>query len=270
MNHEIIIHDVMPKHFPLSWASDWGEDQIGLWMAFTYRGVRQCFRWIRPGIFMMGSPDDEPERIERETLHRVTLTQGYWLAETACTQALWQIVMGENPSEFKEEQNPVETVSWNDVQDFLTKFNNLKSGLDFRLPTEAEWEFACRAGTSTPFSFGENITPEQVNYNGEYPYADGEKGIMREKTVPVKSLPQNQWGLYEMHGNVWEWCADYYDEYQLEQNVDPTGVDKGANRVLRGGSWFYYGRNVRSAYRNRLRPDARGINSIGFRLGRGH
>ena len=259
----------MPRHFPLSWASDWGEDQIGLWMAFTYKKVRQCFRWIRPGIFMMGSPENEPKRSNDETLHRVTLTQGYWLAETACTQALWQIVMGENPSEFKGDQNPVETVSWDDVQGFLTKFNNLKSGLDFRLPTEAEWEYACRAGTATPFSFGENIIPEQVNYDGKYPYADGEKGIDRGKTVPVKSLPVNQWGLYEMHGNIVEWCSDYYGEYQLEQNVDPTGVDKGADRVLRGGGWGNDGGLVRSACRPHLVPDYR-LRGFGFRLARGH
>ena len=238
-------------------------------MAVTYQDVRQVFRWIRPGTFEMGSSESELERFNDETPHQVTLSQGYWLADTACTQVFWQAVMGDNPSHFKDDKNnPVEQVSWNDVQKFIETLNGLLPGLNLRLPTEAEWEYACRAGTETPFSFGENITPEQVNYDGERPYAGGKKGQDRGKTVPVKSLTPNPWGLYEMHGNVWEWCQDWYAAYPIEDVVDPAGPVEGADRVLRGGSWFDFGRDVRSAIRLRFQPDFRS-SSIGFRFALG-
>jgi len=257
----------MPDCFPLRWASDWGEDQYGLWMSFTFKKVRQCFRWIQPGIFMMGSPEKEPERESDERLHEVVITRGYWLADTACTQELWEVVMGKNPSNFKGAQRPVEEVSWDEVMEFIGIINK-KDGLDLRLPTEAEWEYACRAGTKTPFWFGENITPDQVNYDGNHPYAGGEKGIYRKETVAVKSLPTNGWGLYEMHGNVREWCADWYGEYPAGPVVDPVGSDQGDYRVLRGGSWDFNGWNTRSARRNRNDPADRFFNN-GFRLARG-
>lgn len=145
------------------------------------------------------------------------------------------------------------------------------SGLKAQLPTEAQWEYACCAGTDTPFSFGDNITPEQVNYEGNYPYAGGKKGLYRQKTVPVKSLPANPWGLYEMHGNVWEWCQDAWQEKLPAKPVtDPEGAggDTG-QRVVRGGSWLDEGRYCRSAYRLRLSPDLR-FNLLGFRLALGH
>ena len=261
----------LPNPFPEMWADEWGEDRFGLWMALRYKDTKQMFRWIAPGKFLMGSPDTEPGRFkERETRHEVTLTQGYWLADSACTQALWRAVTGDNPSRFQgNDDNPVEQVSWDDAQAFIAKLNRLVPGLHARLPTEAEWEYACRAGTSTPFSFGGNITPEQVNYNGEYPYADGKKGQYRGKTVPVKSLPPNPWGLYEMHGNVWEWCQDWFvGEYGTEPQVDPQGPSTGAYRVLRGGSWGSDGGDVRSAYRSRNEPGFRNYN-IGFRLALG-
>jgi len=173
--------------------------------------------------------------------------------------------MGVNPSRFKDDKdNPVENVSWNNAMEFIEKLNKLKPELNLRLPTEAEWEYACRAGTTTPFSFGENIIPDQVNYNGDHPYHGGKKGEYRGKTVPVKSLPPNPWGLYEMHGNVWEWCADWYGEYPTGSVVDP----KGGNRVLRGGSGFYSGRFCRSASRV-FNPPGNRIDFIGFRLARG-
>src|SRR5919109_3308697 len=244
-----------PNPFPALWADEWGEDEFGLWMALTFQGVRQLFRWILPGTFLMGSPEDEPERYDDETQHPVTLTQGYWLADTACTQALWEAVTGENPAYFKDDaSNPVEQVSWNSVQEFIARLNSLVPELKARLPTEAQWEYACRAGTTTPFSFGKNITPEQVNY----------KGLYRGKTVPVKSLPPNPWGLYEMHGNVWEWCQDWYGDYPAEPGVDPIGPSEGADRVLRGGSWNDFGRRVRSASRYGYGPGAR-YHGIGFR-----
>jgi formylglycine-generating enzyme len=258
-----------PNPFPALWAGEWGEDEFGLWMALTFQGIRQVFRWILPGTFLMGSPESEPERYDDETQHPVTLTQGYWLADTACTQAFWEAVTGENPAYFKDDaNNPVERVSWNSVQKFIARLNRLVPELEARLPTETQWEYACRAGTTTPFSFGKNITPEQVNYDGDYPYAGGKEGLSGGKTVPVKSLPPNPWGLYEMHGNVWEWCNDWFGNYPTESVVDPDGPSSGAARVLRGGSWISDGRNVRSANRHRDVPDYR-IHSVGFRLSLG-
>ncbi|MCG7866416.1 MAG: formylglycine-generating enzyme family protein [Candidatus Thiodiazotropha taylori] len=134
--------------------------------------------------------------------------------------------------------------------------------------TEAQWEYACRVGTSKPFCFGEQISPEIVNYDGNYPYHNGSKGEYREQTVEVGSLPPNAWGLYEMHGNVWEWCQDWYGEYGAAAQVDPKGPGRGTYRVLRGGSWFYYGRRCRSAFRNYDDPSDRDGNN-GFRLARG-
>ena len=259
----------LPDAFPSPWAREWGQDQFGLFMILEFQGIQHCFRWMRPATFMMGSPEDEPERYEGEKQHLVTLTQGFWLSDSVCTQALWQAVMGGNPSRFQDNiNNPAENVSWDDVQRFIEHLNQSQPGLWARLPTEAEWEYACRAGTSTPFSLGDNITTEQVNYYGNYPYAGAAKGEFREKTVPVKSLPANRWGLYEIHGNVWEWCADWYGDYESESVVDPTGPGNGSDRVLRGGSWMYGASDMRSANRGVSTPDGR-HGSFGFRLALG-
>ena len=258
----------LPDVYPESWSSDWGQDNKGLWMSFTFKGIRQTFRWIPPGKFMMGSPEDEPERFAGEVLHEVTLTKGYWLADTTCTQELWQAVMGKNPSDFKGANRPVENVSYEDVLAFIEKFNSNLPELKLRLPTESEWENACRAGTRTPFSFGENITTDQVNYDGDNPYNNGKKGKYRGETVEVKSLPGNDWGFYEMNGNVWEWCKDWYGKYPEGSVVDPAGPGAGDLRVLRGGSWLYGGRDARSADRFRDRPGNR-FSDVGFRLARG-
>ena len=167
----------------------------------------------------------------------VILTQGFWLADTACTQELWTAVMGNNPSYSKGEKRPVENVSWLDCNDFIDQINKTIPDLNLCLPTDAQWEYACRAGTQTPFSFGNDITPEQVNYQGN-------------ETVDTKSLPCNDWGLYEMHGNVFEWCADWFGYYNMENTVDPTGPPVGSSRVVRGGNgWLSGPRSVRSAYR---------------------
>jgi formylglycine-generating enzyme required for sulfatase activity len=226
-------------------------------------------RFIPPGEFLMGSPLSEQERDYDEIGHHVLLTQGYWLADTACTQALWQAVVGNNQSFFKgKPTNPVENVSWRDILvGFLPILNRLVPGLDAVLPTEAQWENACRAGTTTPFSFGLQITPENVNYDGNYPYAGGRKGHFRAGTVPVKSLPANAWGLYEMHGNVWEWCQDGLRTYGSGTAVDPVGPqDKYAGlRVLRGGCWDSNGWRCRSALRRADHPDERDRH-FGFRL----
>jgi len=239
----------------LDWADDVGIDVYGVYAHFSVGKVKQRLRWIWPGTFMMGSPEREQERLNNETQHEVTLSEGFWLAETACHQALWQTVVGENPSRFKGEQRPVEMVSWEDCQRFIQAINEKRPGLNLRLPTEAEWEYACRAGTTTPFSFGENVTPEQVNYNGK-------------QTVVVKSMPCNGWGLFEMHGNVYEWCQDWYREYPSGPVVDPTGSETGSARVLRGGGWVAYARICRSAFRYYSVPDYRTLN-YGFRLARG-
>ncbi|PPD23601.1 MAG: Sulphatase-modifying factor protein [Methylobacter sp.] len=260
---------VYPAEFPEPWASDWGEDEYGLWMGFTYKGVKQLFRWIEPGTFLMGSPEHEPERNKDETQHTVTLSKGFWLADCTVTQALWQAAMGTNPSEFQGEGRPVDRVSWNDAQAFIDTLNGLKPALKLCLPTEAQWEYACRAGIQTPFSFGEQIDSSLVNFDGNNPYINGKRSEYRKQTVAVKSLPPNAWGLYEMHGNVWEWCRDWHGGYPTESVTDPQGPEAGVNRVLRGGSWIFNGRHARSAYRSHYEPDYR-YYDFGFRLALGH
>ncbi len=222
----------------------------------------------------MGSPPDEPERSNSEgPQHQVRFAQGFWLAETACTQALWEAVMGENPSEFKGEENPVENVNWNDAKRFIEKINRLHPGLELRLPSEAEWEYAYRAGTTTPFWFGSELTTDKANYDGNNPYTGGPKGEYRKKTVPARHFQPNPWGLYQMHGNVWEWCEDaWHDSYEgAPEDSQPwkTGGDQG-QAVLRGGSWIRHGRSLRSAYRDLdPRDDADILGRNGFRLARG-
>ena len=258
-----------PDTFPASWASGWGDDEYGLWMSFNYKGVSHLFRWCEPGTFLMGSPANEPERYDNETQHPVTLSRGFWIAETPVTQALWEVFMGDNPSRFKGAELPVENVSWDDAQRFISKLNGMKPELQLCLPTEAQWEYACRAGTSTPFYFGDNITTDQVNYDGNYPYHNGKKGEDRSQTIEVKALPPNRWGLYQMHGNVWEWCQDWYEtQYPTQPVTDPQGAASGTNRVLRGGSWFSIGRYCRSALRLASDPANR-IYYYGFRLALG-
>ena len=252
-----------------------GRDQYGLYADINLTPEHiQRFRWIPAGTFMMGSPEDEPEREfwAKETQHQVTFSEGFWLADTTVTQAQWQAVTGNNPSNFKGENRPVEEVSWKDAQGFINTINSGLPHLELGLPSEAQWEYACRAGTTTPFSFGKNITSDQVNYNGNNPYASAEKGEYRKGTVPVKLLPANPWGLYEMHGNLWEWCQDVWQEdLGSHALIDPKNeppqaeVEKGASRVVRGGSWNDYGRDVRSACRVHFSPGGRN-DDVGFRL----
>ncbi|HRX62906.1 MAG TPA: formylglycine-generating enzyme family protein [Candidatus Competibacter sp.] len=261
---------------PPPWADDWGTDDYGHWVTFSVENrqgykVTQRMRWIEPGTFLMGSPEDEPERSGAEgPQHSVTISRGFWLWDTACTQALWEAVMGDNPSRFKGAGRPVENVSWNDCQDFLKWLNERRPGLDLGLPTEAQWEYACRAGTTTPFSFGDSITSDQVNYDGSYPYLGGNKGQYRQGTVQVASLPPNPWGLYEMHGNVYEWMQDHaHNNYQGAPTDGSAWEDRAddAFRVLRGGSWNNGARDVRAAYRYPNRPAHRGV-YFGFRCAR--
>ena len=264
-----------PPAFPPAWADAWGDDRFGLWAEFNVGEVVQRLRWVEPGEFWMGSPDDEPARSSNEgPRHRVRLV-GFWLADSACTQALWQAVLGSNPSHFTGDAAlPVEQVSWDDVQGFLQRLQaGLPEGSAPVLPTEAQWEYACRAGTETPFSFGATISTAQANYDGNYPYGKAPKGPYRERTAPVKSLPANAWGLYQMHGNVWEWCADDQRDYAGTALADgaredpwgPVSQELGAHRAVRGGSWFYRAGSLRSAFRRRYQRDVR-LHFLGFRV----
>ena len=231
------------------------------------------FVYIQPGTFTMGSPADEPGRDSDETQHKVTLTKGFYMQTTEVTQGQWKAVMGNNPSGFKDcgDNCPVENVSWNDAQKFIKKLNELDGGGNkYRLPTEAEWEYAARAGgTTTPFAFGKCLSTDDANYDGNYPLEGCPKGKDREKTIPVGSLKANDWGLYDMHGNVWEWCEDWHGDYPTGSVTDSVGPEAGSGRVVRGGGWNNNARNCRSANRNNNSPDNRNDN-IGFRLARAH
>ena len=216
------------------------------------------FVWIPPGSFVMGSPKEELLRVANDEIqHKVSLTKGFYMGVHLVTQEQWKEIMGNNPSEFKGEKNlPVEMVSWNDCQEFIKNLRK-KCKKNYRLPTEAEWEFACRAGTTTPFHFGETISADLANYNGDEIYGHGKKGVFRKRTTPVGSFPANAFGLYDMHGNLWQCCQDWYAEYPQKDVVDPQGPQKGEDRVLRGGSWADYPTFSRSAYRSGIDADER-------------
>ncbi len=208
---------------------------------------------IPPGIFMMGSElsgDEKP-------VHRVEITRPFYLGVYPVTQAEWKKVMGSNPSSFKGDRNPVETISWDDCQKFIKNLNSMEKTDSYRLPTEAQWEYACRAGSEGKWCFGDNES-ELV----KYAWYDKVSG---NETHPVGELKPNAWGLYDMHGNVWDWCEDYYGSYPSGSVTDPTGPSSGSYRVGRGGSWDYYVEDCRSAYRNYLSPEFRSSN-LGFRL----
>jgi formylglycine-generating enzyme required for sulfatase activity/tRNA A-37 threonylcarbamoyl transferase component Bud32 len=230
-------------------------------------GVNMDFAWIPAGEFLMGSPTSETDRSDTEAQHRVTLSKGFWMGRTEVTQSQWERVMGSNPSNFKGANLPVEMVSWNDCQDFIRQLNGKVEMGNWKasLPTEAQWEYACRAGTTTPFHYGSSLDASMANFDGNYPYGGGAKGEYRQKTTEVGSFRPNAWGLYDMHGNVWEWCQDWYGNYGSEVVRDPTGPDSGSRRVLRGGSWFYISGYCRSAFRFRYVPGFRG-NGYGLRL----
>jgi formylglycine-generating enzyme required for sulfatase activity len=272
-DHQAEVLSVLPDVFPENWAHTYGQDNYGIWQGVFIDNIEVRFRWIPPGAFMMGSPEDEPERYDDEgPLNRVTFENGFWLGETACTQELWQAVTGKNPSKFKEEglEHPVENVSWDDANGFIDRLNSLVSGLEVRLPSEAEWEYACRAGTDTPFWFEDELSTDKANYDGGEPYNNGPKGKYRKKTVPVKFFEQNPWGLYQMHGNVWEWCRDrWHDNYDGAPD-DGSAWEDGDNdsRVCRGGSWISYGGLLRSAYRDSVHHGF-GNGDDGLRLARG-
>ena len=245
-----------------------GLDRFGAFVDLTVKGVTQRFRWIEAGEFWMGSPYTELDRDDDEgPRHRVRISKGFWLADTACTQAFWLAVGGWNPAHFQHDmQNPVEQVSWDIVNKLLlvALAKILPDELDVILPSEAQWEFACRAGTETAFSFGETMREKLVNYNGTYHYS--KIGGGRHGTEPVKTYPPNSWGLYEMHGNVSEWCRDGRRTYVASSSVlaDPEGPVDGA-RVLRGGSCFDSAGFARAAFRIEYTPEFR-IRYFGLRL----
>ena len=243
-------------------------------------GATMEMAWCPPGSFIMGSSTSEVGRGNDETQHKVTLTRGFWMGKYEVTQRQWTSVMGKvreekalfglitrkvdsNQSWFKGDDRPVETVSWDDCQAFIQKINAAGQA-KVALPTEAQWEYACRAGTTTPFSFGTTLNGDKANCHGYNPYGTTLVGKCREKTTSVGSYSPNAWGFYDMHGNVNEWCADWYGNYAGESK-DPAGPASGSYHVIRGGCWFYGAKDCRSAVRWKCWPGHRGCD-IGFRL----
>jgi formylglycine-generating enzyme required for sulfatase activity len=218
------------------------------------------FVLIPAGSFLMGSPSNEPGRENDETQHQVTIGKAFYLQTTEVTQRQWKSIMGNNPSYFSNcgDDCPVEQVSWNDAQEFIRKLNQKEGSNKYRLPTEAEWEYGARAGTTTPFYTGNCISTDQANYDGSNKLSGCSKGEYRQKTVRVKSFDPNAFGLYDMDGNVWEWCQDRYGDYPSGLVTDPPGPASGQFRVLRGGSYGEGARRLRSAFRLYDRPNYRG------------
>lgn len=228
-------------------------------------GVTLALVWVPPGTFIMGSPDDEPQRYDREGPRtEVTLTRGFWMGETPVTQAQYTVLMGLNPSEHPGLSHPVTNVNFEEAMEFCEALSGL-SGLHVTLPTEAQWEYACRAGTTTPFSFGESSSPELANYHGSFPYGDGREGRFRGQPSSVRIFPPNDFGLHDMHGNVYEWCLDFYGPYPGGKVEDWIQPSPGGNRSIRGGSWQNHAHFCRSAARLWARPHAQAP-VIGFRV----
>jgi len=284
-----------------AWAGEWGQDRHGVFAAFSLGAVTQRLRWVPPGRFLMGSPEDETRGLARgvsarpwfareHPRHPVYLTRGFWLFDTLCTQALWSAVIGENPSRFRSPERPVERVSWDAVQTFIGRLNGLIPGLALELPTEAQWEHAARAGTDTALYTGpieilgarhapvlDPIAWYGGNSGTDFELAEGYDSSgwpeqqypnPRSGTHPVGLKEPNPWGLYDMLGNLWEWCADGLREYAEAPAVDPIGpLETGAARVVRGGSWNDVARECRCAYRSQGAPDTRNV-ALGFRCAR--
>ena len=234
-------------------------------------GVKLEMIAIPGGTFWMGSPANEAERGDNESPQHQVTVPSFFMGKYPLTQAQYQAIMGKNPAYFKGNNRPVENVSWDDAVRFCQKLSQ-RTGKNYRLPSEAEWEYACRAGTKTPFSFGDNITTDLVNYNGNYPYKSAPKGKYREQTTDVgtfpPTFPPNPFGLYDMHGNVWEWCEDDWHENYIDAPTDGSAWNSqsGSNtKLLRGGSWYDLARRCRSALRS---GDSRGGRyfNFGFRV----
>ena len=233
-------------------------------------GVDLDMIWIKPGTFIMGSPEDEQGRGYDETQHEVTLSGGYWLGKYMVTQAQYEAVMGSNPSFNQGADLPVEMVSWDDAKAFCKKLTDqeraagrLPEGYEYNLPTEAQWEYACRAGTRSALNSGSNLTnKEECPEMDEVGWYGGNSDW---QTHPVGQKLPNAWGFYDMHGNVYEWCLDWYDDYPADAVTDPTGPDAGNYRVLRGGSNGDDAQDCRSAARSHTSPDS-SFDFCGFRV----
>ena len=229
-------------------------------------GGHMDFVWCPPGRFLMGSPETEDRRNVDERSHLVMLTKGFWIGKTEVTRAQWKCVMGDAGFAFSslwggDAEFPIDTVSWQRCKEFCDKAGN-----GFRLPTEAEWEYACRAGTATPFDFGTSLNGTKANCSGgAEPYGMLASGPNSFGSKRVASYQRNPWGIYDMHGNLFEWCADYYAEYPDGDLTDPKGPERGEVRVIRGGCWNYAPKMCRSAFRSRKDPVAADAHT-GFRV----
>jgi formylglycine-generating enzyme required for sulfatase activity len=246
----------------VAWSNHRGSDRYGQFADLSIGTVPLRLRYIPAGSFTMGSPaGDSPWRGDDEVPHPTAIEHGFWLAETEVTQELWQAVMGSNPSQFIDPKRPVDSVSWDDAQRFVNALHARVSGFDVRLPSEAEWEYACRAGTTTAFALDDKATPpEAASDLGWYlANANGQSHVVKAK------LP-NAWGLYDMHGNVQEWCQDAYAHYATHAGAQAVGgMDGTGDRVSRGGSWRLSDAAARSAAR-RAAGSTRGDNDQGLRL----
>jgi len=261
---------IQNPEYPPVWAETFGEERgVGIFAGFWVEEVEFRFRWIPPGRFTMGSPEDETGRWEDEgPAHEVSVTRGFWMGETPVTQAQWQVFERKNPSMFRSDQRPVEKVSWEDCSGFIDKLNGRLEGLEARLPFEYEWEYACRGGEQGAFSDGSAYTEPE----GKDPALENlgwydQNSENQTHEVGLKQANRN--GLYDMHGNVWEWCADGMRNYQGQSEVNPRESlnlePEEPWRVVRGGGWSNDAHRCRSASRNGLLPGT-GLLNVGFRL----
>ncbi len=258
-----------------AWSIHFQSGQVNFYYNKSENFYARCvrgggmFKLIPAGTFTMGSPTDEPDRESDETQHEVTLSKGFYIQITEVTQGQWKAVMGSNPSQKSDcgDDCPVESVSWDDVQGFIEKLNQTEGTDKYRLPTEAEWEYACRAGTTTAFANGDVTETVWCGYDPNLDQMGWYCGNSDNKTHPVAQKEPNDWGLYDMHGNVKEWCQDWKGDYPSSPVTDPTGPSSGTYRVFRGGSWGNVAGHCRSAIRGWHDPDYRD-HGLGFRVAR--
>jgi formylglycine-generating enzyme required for sulfatase activity len=251
-------------------GSAWGQSPFTV---HREPGSGLSFVFLPPGRFLMGSPTGEPERGRDEGQHLVVLSRGIWMGQLEVTRAQWERVMGgmerhpgkPNPFAGGDSQLPVVAVSYRDIQGYFDRLQTLAPGQRFRLPTEAEWEYACRAGTSTAFHGGPALDASRANIDARFPYGKGSPGPVLDRPTPVGSYPPNAWGLYDFHGNVWEWTSDWYGPYSSSSVLDPRGPVRGTRKVIRGGSWAFSASSARSAARYQHAPGDWGY-SLGFRV----
>jgi len=274
---------IPPLSVTPAWANSNGIDQYGYWIDLSIKGVKQRLRWCPPGSFIMGCGVAEinwaytwsirngwsaPKRewFENAPAHQVTLSRGFWMADSTCTRNMWKILFGTN-SEIPDQSNemPIENISWSDTQQCLLILGHL-AGIELVLPSEAQWEYACRAKSTSYYFFGDDPeklidyanssdqnAKELLNGPTTFPWLAGRDGFPRE--APVKSFKSNDWGLFDMYGNVWQYCSDWYGAYPQLPVVDPLGPENGTSRVMRGGCWLDAATLCRSAFRMGYSPD---------------